>query len=131
MPGLVAMNNGRLTLPTASPVGPTDSENWVVLQSAADALVALAGGGNPGTPIETRLARFATVTTIGDSASLPASVAGLSITVRNDGANTLAVFPAAAEAINGLADASFALPAGTETTFECFGQGQWVCALSN
>lgn len=100
--------------------------------SAANGLTAHAGGGQgSATPITTAIARFTTVATAGDSAVLPASVAGYEITVTNATSNSMNVFPATGEAINALsANTAFAVAAGKTATFFCANAGQWHSILS-
>ena len=73
-----------------------------------------------------------TLATGGDSAVLPASKAGMQITVSNAaGVNSMNVFPAAGEQINALgANAAFALAAGKSASFFCAANGQWHAVLS-
>lgn len=102
------------------------------LFSAADALVAFAGGGQAnGTKITTQMARFTTVATIADSATLPAAVPGMSYTVSNAAANSMNVFPATGEIINALAaNAAFAVAGAKTCEFVCMKAGQWHTLLS-
>jgi hypothetical protein len=97
-------------------------------QSIANALVAHAGGGQgSATPITTMVAVFGTVATAGDSSILPASVQGMAISVANNGAASMNVFPASGDKINALAvNAAFAVAAGTITIFFCSVAGQWL-----
>lgn len=95
--------------------------------SFADALTAHAGGGQgSATAITTTIARFNTVATAADSAVLPAAAAGLNITVINNGANTMAVFPATGDAINSLAaNTSFSVAPGGVAEFFSTVAGFW------
>ena len=114
------------------PVAPTEQSNLIIRDLSADALTALAGGANPGTAITTRWARFATVASAGDSASLPPSWAGLAVTVRNDATHDMIVYPASGERINGqTANTPMTIAAGHEATFRCFAKGGWWAAPSN
>jgi hypothetical protein len=103
-----------------------------VLWGSADGLTALAGGGQTGaTPITTAMARFSTVATLNDSAILPVSQPGMSITVSNAGAAGMNVFPASGEAINaGSANAAFAVASGKTAEFVCYSAGRWHTILS-
>lgn len=77
------------------------------LSSVSNGLTAHAGGGQGSAlPLVSSLNRITTVATVGDSVALPASVAGLSITVINNGANTMQVFGAGTDTINGVATAT-------------------------
>jgi hypothetical protein len=104
-----------------------------VLYGTVDSLTALAGGGQTGaTPITAAMARFTTVATGGDSALLPVSQPGMTITVSNAAAaNSMNVFPASGEKINALsANAAFAVAAGKTAEFVCYTAGQWHTILS-
>ncbi len=97
---------------------------------AQDGLTALAGGGQAGaTLINTRLNRFTTVATGGDSGILQPAVAGNIIRVSNQGANSMDVFPAVGEEIDAfgvnVADFIFAT-AGKD--FFCYTTGRWRTA---
>lgn len=100
--------------------------------STVDNLTALAGGGQAGaTAITAQITRFATVATAGDSSILPASAAGLEITVINAGAASMNVFPATGDKINALsANSAFAIASGKTATFFCATAGQWHSILS-
>lgn len=78
--------------------------------------------------------QFSTVAA-GAGSRLPPAQAGMELTVINNGANPLAVFPASAanggvtggDAINALGqNSAFSLAAGTPTIFYCFVTGTWV-----
>lgn len=100
----------------------------LVYESAANAVSPFATGGQASaTALTKQVNRVTTVTTAGDSVALPASAAGLLITVINDAAaNGLAVFPASGDAINALsANASITVPAKTVGLFSCAVAGQW------
>lgn len=101
--------------------------------TTSDGLTAKAGGGQSGaTALSSMFNRVTTVATAADSAVLPASVAGMCITVTNAAAaNSMNVFPASGDAINALgANAAFALAAGKTAEFVCCTAGQWHAILS-
>jgi hypothetical protein len=78
-----------------------------IIPSVTNAITAHAGGGQTlATALTTIVNRVTTVATAGDSIKLPASVAGLSITVINSGANPMQVFGAGTDTINGVATAT-------------------------
>ena len=100
---------------------------------SVDSLTAHAGGGqSSATPCTAMFNRFTTVATAADSGGLPASVAGMCVTVTNAAAaNSMNVFPASGDAINALgANAAFALAAGKTAEFVCYTAGQWHSILS-
>jgi hypothetical protein len=103
---------------------------WVAFddqQALAATLTAFAGGGQgSATQLTTGYTNVTTVATAGDSVKLPAAVAGLSATVKNNGAANLAVFPATADTINGgSANASITLVPGAEKTFVAMDSTNW------
>jgi hypothetical protein len=99
----------------------------VMYDSTLDGLTAHAGGTQAGgVLILNRATRFTTVGTTGDSATLPLSQVGTVIWIRNDGANSMNIFPAVGDAINALgANAAFALAAATSASFRCTTAGHW------
>lgn len=116
----------------ALPVAPTELSNIVLTDLAADALTASPGGPNPGVLVTARLNRFTTVASAGDSASLPPSWTGLAVTVRNDAAHDMIVYPSSGEILNGQTpNTPMTITAGHEVTFHCFSRGSWWAALSN
>lgn len=101
--------------------------------TTVDSLTAHAGGGQgSATPLTAMFNRVTTVATAADSVVLPASVAGMCITVTNAAAaNSMNVFPASGDAINALAaNAAFAMAAGKTAEFVCITAGQWHAILS-
>ena len=103
---------------------------------------AFPGGGQlSATPIVTTYNRFTTVATTGDSAVLPGAGPGLEFVIKNAGANSMNIFPAAAsqggfpgngpnfpsgDAINALAvNTAFALAAGKSVRFFCVAPWTW------
>lgn len=107
--------------------------NWFLYNSTVDNLTAHAGGGQgSATAITAMTTRFTTVASANDSSVLPASQAGLEITVINAAAsNAMNVFPATGEQINALgSNAAFSLAAGKTAIFFCCTAGQWHSILS-
>ncbi len=72
---------------------------------------------------------FNNITTVGGagySVKLPTAATGLSITVKNSGANSLAVFPFSGDSINALAvDLSVNIPVSGELTFRAISTTVW------
>lgn len=67
-----------------------------------------------------------TVGTAGDGVRLPTAAAGLKVTIRNSGANTLKAWPFLADSINALAvNLSVDIPALSETTFTAIDDTVW------
>lgn len=101
--------------------------------SVANALTALAGGGQTGaTALTARVNRVTTVATAADSVLLPAAVAGEEIVVINAAAaNAMAVFPASGDAINALsANSSLSVAANKTVLFVCAVAGTWNSVLT-
>lgn len=112
-------------------------------QFSADTITAFATGGQTNaTPLTAQMNRVTTVANPGDSVMLPAAALvatypdgprerdGLQVVIRNDGANTLAIFPEGTDTIDGgSASASISLPAGQIATFFCFTAGAWFTSL--
>jgi len=75
-----------------------------IVPSASNGLTAHAGGGQTSAlALTSTVNRVTTVASAGDSVKLPVSVAGLSVTVINNGANAMQVFGASTDTINGIA----------------------------
>lgn len=93
----------------------------------ATGLVAFAGGGAAGALLLPALFNdVTTVVTKGDSVILPVAALGESITVKNSGATTLAVFPATGGTINALAaNLSIDIAPGSEKGFKGISATQW------
>jgi len=102
--------------------------------SYADALTASATQTQgAGTLITTMMARFTTVATAGNAATLPVAAAGMQITVINAHAsNSIQVFPGSGDAINALsANASVSVPAGGVCEFFTTVTGKWHTILAS
>lgn len=77
------------------------------LASTSNGLTAHAGGTQAAAlALTSSLNRITTVATAADSVKLPASAAGLAITVINSGANVMQIFGAGTDTINGVATAT-------------------------
>lgn len=95
-------------------------------RGVGNGLTAYAGGGQTNaTPMNTEIARFTTVATAGDSARLPGGLLGMRITIINDGANAMDLFPYPGQYINGTQDASYSIPAGAVAEAICYASGYW------
>lgn len=101
--------------------------------SFSEGLTAFAGGGQgSATQIVNGTARFTTVATAGDSAKLMTAAPGLAITVINNGAQIMNLFPATGEQINNLgANIAFAIPSGAAADFYCTLAGTWHSIMSS
>jgi hypothetical protein len=96
-------------------------------QSFANGLTAHAGGGQGSALALTAMVnRVTTVATAGDSVALPAAVSGLMITIINRGANSLQVFGAGTDTINGVATATgVSQQANSVAVYICSLTGAW------
>jgi hypothetical protein len=95
--------------------------------SNQDSLVAKVGGGQGGGPaINRMLNRIITVASAGDSITLPASAAGMEVTVTNAAAvNAMNVFPAVGDQINAAGvNAAVSVVVTHTVTFICYTAGQ-------
>lgn len=95
-------------------------------------MVALAGGAQAGTPIQSRYNRFVTVASAADSGQLLPALPGRVCFVKNAAAaNSMNVFPQTGEVINALAaNAAFGVVAGKSCEFYCITSGIWETNLS-
>ena len=67
----------------------------------------------------------ATVTNVNDTVTLPTASAGLIITVINNGANTLKIFPALGDNLGAGVDISTTLAAGSNVTYVAYDATNW------
>lgn len=117
----------------SSNLDPTEKALWVATLSAADGIVAFAGGGQAGAvQIANMTTRVVTVGTAGDSVKLPPAVPGLMLMVINAAAaNSMNVFPSTGQSINALgANAAFAQAANKIALFMAASPTQWHSILS-
>lgn len=135
----VQQMNGSMTLYAATSTGAyysngigTGYAGQFPTVSYVNGLTAKAGGGQAGaTACTAVINRFTTVATIADSGILPASAPGMQITVANAAANSMNLFPATGDAINGAAaNAAYAIAGGKTSTLYCAIAGQWHAVLS-
>jgi hypothetical protein len=81
-------------------------------------------------PLTTRINQVSVVANANDAATLPAARAGLEVIVANDGANTLQLFPASGDSIDGgSVDASTTLATGKRALFVAYDATDWVVIL--
>lgn len=116
--GILYQNTGTQASPTWTPrfssVGDAQSVTTGITASTTQTL---AGA----TALTTKMNYVATAANSGDAVALPAMVPGQSVTVFNDGANPIKVFPAAANVAidGGTAGASVTLTNAKRATFFC------------
>lgn len=97
-----------------------------------DSITAFAGGGQGDAyQLASQFNEVATVATIADSVKLPASVAGMSVFIVNNAANSMQVFGAGTDTINGVATATGVAQAGGKSAiYFCPEAGTWFRVLS-
>jgi hypothetical protein len=116
--GVVYQNTGTQASPAWTPrFSPVGDAQSVTTGITASTTQTLAGA----TALTTKLNFVATAANSGDAVSLPALVPGQSVTVFNDGANPIKVFPAAANVAidGGSAGAAVTLTNAKRATFFC------------
>lgn len=118
--------NERITVDTQLPNGQNPQTAYVTLAqlglgAAVTGIVAHAGGGQANaTPLLPGVSLVTVVATAGDSVSLPLASLGLVCTVTNGGANSMQVFGAGTDTINGVATGTgVALAAGASAVYRC------------
>jgi hypothetical protein len=96
-------------------------------------ITAHAGGGQASaTQLTAMENNVTTVATAADSVKLPASVAGMCITVVNSGTNALQLFGSGSDTINGVASGTgVSLPAGKTGLYSCPAAGKWFGGYLN
>ena len=100
--------------------------------SAADTVTAKAGGGqDAANPVLTAFTQVSVVAVVNDSLTLPVASIGTVRAFRNDGANSMNIFPGAGEEIdsNG-ADAAVALAAAASIYIVATSAGTWFSFAS-
>jgi hypothetical protein len=96
-------------------------------QSTATGITAHAGGGQASaTQIAAMMNNITTVATTNDSVVLPASAVGLQITVANNGTQTAAIFCPVGSTMNGVANGSVTLAAGSVGIYFCVAPLVWI-----
>lgn len=118
--GVVQRNKGRIVNDAAT------------VASSGD-LTAHAGGGQANAvQLVYGVNHVPTIDSNADSVRLPAAIAGSTVIVNNaDGAQSLAVFPASGEQINGIKpDASISVAHGNIVTLVCTHAGDWYMSAS-
>ena len=98
------------------------------LVSVEAGITAFATGGQGSATLLTKeMNEVSTVATSGDSVKLPVAVAGEVVTVVNNGAAALDVFPSTGDQIDALAvDVAFSITVAARNIFQCFNGTNWV-----
>jgi hypothetical protein len=106
--------------------------NSLLNQPAVSALTAHSGGGQSSALALTKaINNVTTVAAAGDSVRLPASAAGQEITITNSGANSMQVYGAGTDTINGVATGTgvVQLP-GQTVVYTCAVAGNWLANVN-
>lgn len=100
--------------------------------SATAALTATAGGTKAAAlALTSSVNQVSVCASLNDSVLLPPAKSGVSCLVRNDGAQTLAVYGAGTDTINTASTATaFAVAAGKTAIFAAYADGAWCAVLS-
>lgn len=104
--------------------------SWVSVDDAGNLTAtstAFAGGGQgSATQLAAGTTNVTTVATAGDSVKLPTAASGISVTVKNNGATNLAVFPFTGDSIDGgSVNASVTIVPGAQRTFLAMNTTNW------
>lgn len=107
--------------------------NSLLEQPAVSALTAHSGGGQTSALALTKaINNVTTVAAAGDSVRLPASAAGLEVTVTNSGANSMQVYGAGTDTINGVATGTgIAQLPGQSVVYTCAVAGNWLANVAS
>jgi len=95
-------------------------------RSVAAGVTADVGSAQGGGAITTDIVQISTVGTTGDAVTLPAAVAGLEITIINNGANAADVFPASGDNLGAGANTAASLAAAANITYVAIDATNWV-----
>lgn len=107
------------------------SGNYLINTVVSGLTAHASGGQSSATALTADQNNVTTVATAGDSVKLPASVAGMEITVTNSGANSMQVFGTSPDTINGIATGTgVAQAAGSTVTYRCDVAGNWLANIS-
>lgn len=103
-----------------------ESAAWVqrlVVGSSASGITASATQTQGQQPLTANINEVSTVGVANDVVTLPALLAGMGVTVINNGANTLQIFPASGEDLGAGVNTSVTLAAGAAAKFEAYSAG--------
>jgi len=103
------------------------TEIYGILSRSTTAGITASGTQSQGQQaLTTDINEVSTVTIASDVVTLPAASAGREITVINNGANTLQIYPASGDDLGGGVDASTTLAAGVNVTFTAYDATNWI-----
>lgn len=121
-----AISFGNENLSTTGTLGAgTSTFTGHVIRSVTAGITADVGSAQGGSPITTDINQISICANAGDSITLPTAVAGLTITIINDGANATDVFPASGDDLGAGADTAASLAAGANITYVSYDATNW------
>ncbi len=88
-------------------------------------IVAVNPGNQGDGPLTSRVNEVATVGVANDAVTMPAALPGLLITVINNGANILEIWPAAGDNLGAGVNVAVTLAAGTNVTYQAVDTTNW------
>ena len=97
-------------------------------RSVATGLTADVGSVQGGNALTKDVNVISTCANVGDATTLPAAVAGLEITILNNGANATDVFPASGDDAGAGVDAAVSLAAAANITYLCLDGTTWFAS---
>ena len=95
------------------------------IHSVTAGITADVGSAQGGNPITTDINEISICATAGDSITLPIAVAGLRITIINNGAEAADVFPASDDNLGAGVDTAASLAAGSNITYASYNTVNW------
>lgn len=115
---------------TSSMTGILDNQKQIK-HGRQDSITAHSGGGqSSATQLLVDFNIVTTVSAAGDSVVMPSASAGMFVYIRNEGANSLDLYPFTNHQIDGLAiNTPISIPAGTDRFLICRADGLWISIL--
>jgi hypothetical protein len=95
------------------------------LLSVEAGITADTGSAQGGSPLTNDLNEISTCANAGDSVTLPTAVAGLRVTIINNGAQACDVFPASGDNLGAGVDAAASLASGSNITYAAYDATNW------
>jgi len=114
------LTNKTLTTPTIN-----GASMSLPLRSVAAGVTAHVGSSQGDGPITTDVVQISVCANAGDAVTLPTAVAGLEITIVNNGANACDVFPASGDNLGAGVDTAASLAAAANITYIAYDATNW------
>jgi len=118
-PALGTPASGVLTNCTGAPTF------TLVKRSVTAGVTAAVGSAQGDGPITTDIVQISTCANAGDAVTLPTAVAGLRVTIINNGAEACDVFPASGDNLGAGVNTAAALAAGVNRTYQAYDATNW------